>query len=122
MWANVGLRSIVTWDIILYQDITLTGKLLKDSPTLVGLHIYTNALLVSVDAEEVAALPGVALTQEGWPPCPGVIPRPRGLDLDNLRPEVGHDHRGEGSSEDPRHVEDLDPFQGAGESLCRGGA
>ena len=111
-----------TWDIIFYQDITLTGKLLKDSLPLVGLHIYTNALLVSVDTEEVAALPVFSLTQEGRAPCPGVITRPRGLDLDHLRPEVGHDHRGEGSGEDPRHVQDLDPLQGAGQSLCRGGA
>ena len=111
-----------TWDIIFDQDITLTGKLLKDSLPLFGLHIYTNALLVSVDTEEVAALPGVSLTQEGRPPCPGVITRPRGLDLDHLRPEVGHDHGGEGSSEDPRHVQDFDPLQGAGQSLCRGGA
>ena len=111
-----------TWDIIFYQDITLTGKLLKDSLPLVGLHIYTNALLVSVDTEEVAALPVFSLTQEGRAPCPGVITRPRGLDLDHLRPEVTHDHGGEGSGEDPRHVQDLDPLQGAGQSLCRDGA
>ena len=73
-----------------------------DVGALVGLQIQRDRALVAVQAQEV----GGVVADEGRAPASGVVAGARPLDLDDVGPEVGQHHRGQGSGEDARQVED----------------
>src|SRR5690606_22527118 len=72
------------------------GEAVDDLSPLRRAHVDGDALLVAVDAEEVAAF----APDEGWSPVPCIIAGAGALHLDDLRAEVGEHHGAVGSAED----------------------
>ncbi len=82
------------------------------------LEVEPDRALVAVDREVVRGGPGIVRPGQSradpWrAPRPRPVPVGR-LDLDHVGPEVGEEHRAEGSREDRRAVGDADPGQGSG--------
>ncbi len=94
---------------VLDDHVGLLDHLDEDVLGLLVLEVQDDPLLVAVQADEVAAEILVHLTGEG-PELPGVVAVGR-LDVDDLGPEVGEDHRCRGGRQHVAQVDDADSFQ-----------
>jgi len=94
---------------VLDDHVCLLDHLHENVLGLLVLEVQDDPLLVAVQADEVAAEILVHLTGER-PEFPGVVTVGR-LDVDDLGPEVGEDHRCRGGRKHVTHVNDTDSFQ-----------
>jgi hypothetical protein len=91
---------------VLDHDVELPDQPLEELGSLRGFQVERHALLVPVDAHEIAAL-----AVEERPERTGVVPGARSLDLHDLGSQVGQGHAREGACEDPCQVEHPDTFE-----------
>ena len=94
---------------VLPDDIRHPAQVVEHVAALGGLEIQRDALLVPVDRQEVGAVAVGA--QEGRPHGPHGVTSPRVLDLDDLGPEIGEQHRAIRTGEHPRQVEHSDAVE-----------
>ena len=86
---------------VLHEDVRPRDQAVEDGAAGGGPEVERHALLVPVDAQKVGAL----LTDERWPPLPGVVALTGLLYLDHAGAEVGEHHRAIGSRQDARQVD-----------------
>jgi len=94
---------------VLHNHVGLLDHLDQDVLGLLVLEVQHDPFLVAVEADEVAAEVLVHLPGKR-PELAGIVPVGR-LDVDDLGPEVGEDHRRRGGGQHVTQVNDSDTFQ-----------
>lgn len=92
---------------VVHDHVALFHEFSQDLLARRGGEVQGDPVLPAVDGQEVGGFPG----HEGRAPAAGLVAPVGPLHLDHLRAEVGQPHRAQRPGQDPRKIQNPDPFQ-----------